>query len=229
MDKKILIGGGVAAVAVVVVIVMRSRSSAKRAQEAEDSMMPETTPDTGYFSNMSPISGGMSSDGQYSAGGGGASGISDPANSGSSGTGGGFDLAAILSGMFSSQAEVNKMSVIAGEHNYDSSVLASIVGSDGQATVSHSATGTVVTNTPNADAYTKIINDMYQQQLKRAPDVGGLAFWKNSLINGNVSIATIQKEFQTSPEYIASHTTQNTTSTTSSTGVVETVQSKKQA
>lgn len=227
MDKRILIGGGIAAAVLVGFVVVKSRSnSAQAAQEAEASMVPELMPDTGYFSSMSPISGGnagMSSDP-------GIGGLSVAGNSGSGDSGGGFDLAAVLSGMFSSQAEVNKLGVITNGHNYDSAVLASIVGTDGVATVSHSSTGTTISNTPNADSYTKIINDIYQTQLKRAPDTGGLAFYKNALMNGNVSISGIVNDIKGSAEAKAVNTPKAPIGSTYKTsevsdGVVKTVTS----
>jgi hypothetical protein len=203
MDKKIMIGGGVAALALVVVFVVKGRSSAQAANDAEANAMPNTTPDTGYFSSMAPISGGnMSSDpgvGGIAMGGGGM--VEDEGNSGSTESGGGFDFASVLRGMFSSQAEVNKMGVIQNGHNYDSAVLASFIGENSTASVTHTSTGTTISNNTNADSYTQIINDVYKSQLNRAPDAGGLAFWRNSLMNSNVSVSKMVADIQSQSEY----------------------------
>jgi hypothetical protein len=188
MDKKILIGGGIAAVVVIGFVIVKMRSTpAPDESYNEASMMP----DTGYFSGLGPVSGGASSGGAPSVAG----------NSGSTDEGGGFDIGSLFAKMFESQAETNQLSIITGGYNYDSAVLASIVGADGSANVTHGAGGTTVTNTPGADAYQKIVDDLYKTNLGRAADTAGSAYWKNALMNQNLSINSINDLFKSSSEY----------------------------
>lgn len=48
------------------------------------------------------------------------------------------------------------------------------------------------------------IAGLYQQYLGRAPDAGGMDFYKNQLSSG-MSMGDLSKEFQNSPEYLSQH------------------------
>lgn len=211
MDNKILIGGAVIAVGVVVFIAVKLRSAQSTEETAASA--PQMMPDSGYFSALAPSSGGITS-GDYGASGGfgGLPSMPDESNSGSSDQGGGFDLASLFAAMFKGQQEndklaitssaaTNQYAIASGSYNYDSSVLASIVGANGTAQVKHENGGTIITNTPGADPYQAIINDIYKTHLGRAPDLAGGTFWKNQLMNKSESITSIVNSITLSDEY----------------------------
>jgi hypothetical protein len=66
----------------------------------------------------------------------------------------------------------------------------------------------------NAASSNDPISGLYQSVLGRAPDAGGLAYWKQQLANG-VPLATIQQQLQASPE--AQQKTATTTNTATQT------------
>ena len=66
----------------------------------------------------------------------------------------------------------------------------------------------------NAASASDPISSLYQSVLGRAPDAGGLAYWNQQLANG-VPLATIQQQFQASPE--ANKNTAATNTSTAST------------
>lgn len=213
MNKTILIGGGVAVVAVIAFIAVKARNAPSDAEQASGVQL---MPDTGYMSMLAPSSGGSSS-GDYGAGGiGQMPSMSEEGNSGSSDYAGGFDMMSLFASMFKGQqenekygiassADVNKYSIQTGGYNFDSAVLAGIIGTDGVATVKHDGNTTTVTNTPNADPYQAIINNIYKTNLGRDPDLAGSVYWKNALMNNNISITGIVDMIHTSPEYQNQH------------------------
>lgn len=228
MDKKILIGGGVVVVLIVGFVVIKMRNAPNDEEQASGVMQM----DTGYLSALAPSSGGMTS-GNYGSGGGqmpidaGSLGSLDgglsSGSAGNAGNGGatdfagGFDIMSLFSSMFKGQqandtlaittsADVNRYSIATGGYNFDSAVLAGIVGTDGTATVKHENGNTVVTNTPGADPYQQIINNLYQTNLKRDPDLAGSVYWKNALMNNSISITGINQWMRESAEYRAINT-----------------------
>lgn len=201
MDRKILmIGGGIAAVAVVGFIVMKSKSGTNTSSQS-NAAQPA---DSGFFTGLSPISGGISSDSGLGGGGGGA--ITDPANSGSSPVGGGFDIASLLSGLFKSQADTSSLQIRTGANVSEAAVLAGInFGAyGGSGTIIHNADGTTLNVNPGGDPYDALVNTAYKSTLNRAPDIGGQAFFKNQLTHG-VSYDDVVKQMLNSPEYLAAH------------------------
>lgn len=200
MDKKILIGGavviGVAGVLFVVAKVRAAKAAA--ASDGAAQTTPQSMNDTGYFSSLSPTSGGASSAGYV------ASSPADPGNSGSTDTGGGFDIGTLLTGLFTSQTTQNHDAVTLNAQNYDSAVLASVVGKNGSATVTHNATGSTV-QTASTDPYDAIISDLYQKNLGRAADSGGLTFYKNQMQNAGASATQVTGWIQQSDEYKKLH------------------------
>lgn len=199
MDKKILIIGAGAVALVGVLAIKHAKSNAQQAAQ-------QSTPvsaDTGFIASMAPVSGGISSGGDYST----AQTMqpTQAGNSGTTSTGGGFDIMSLLGGLLTTQTQGNQASVTANEHNNDSAVLATIVSSNGTASVSHSTNGTTIINTPNGDPYDNIIASVYKQQLGRDPDSGGLAYFKSAMMNTGASVLDVTKAIQSSPEYLKNH------------------------
>jgi len=200
LDKKILIGGGIAAAAVIGLLMLKHAKA--KAQEAAQQSTPVSA-DMGFISSMPPVSGGMITGDlqQYQ----------NPApaqadNSGSTSSGGGFDLTALLGGLLTSQTQSNQAQVTANEHNNDSAVLATIISSNGSASVTHSVNGTTITNTAT-DPFDSMVSKIYQEQLHRAPDTGGLTYWKNAMENQGLSVLDVTKFIQSSDEYKKAHQT----------------------
>ena len=193
MDTKILIGGGVAAVFVGFMVIRQMGSSDSNEDESNARVMP----DTGFFSGMAPISGGVTSSG-------GSGGYLTPTvegNSGSTDVGGGFDIMAIMGNMFAKQQETAQMDIRYGAQNFDSSVVGQIIGANGTATITHTAQGTTITNWDGGSPVDQIIAKVYKEELGRAPDEYGAAFFKNSMLNAGVSIGTFAENVRSSDEY----------------------------
>jgi ribosomal protein L13 len=51
------------------------------------------------------------------------------------------------------------------------------------------------------------VTSYYQVFLNRAPDAAGLAFWVNQMTSGAMGELTVEANFATSPEFVASHNT----------------------
>lgn len=196
MDHKIMVIGGGAAALLVGFLVLKHKT-------APQDSAPAAVQDTGYFSGLTPISGGASSVDTS-----GGSVISDPANSGSSGVGGGFDLGALFSGLFKSQADTSSLQIRSGANVAESSILAGMdFGSyGGSASVNHTDTGTVL-NISRGDAYDSIVSNAYQTILGRLPDSGGAAFYKNAMANSGLTASGLSNDLLNSPEYAMNHQT----------------------
>lgn len=238
MDRKILlIGGCVAAVSVIGYIIVKAKSNAAAAAQDSSNSQPA---DAGFFTGLSPISGGMSSADSGLGGGG----ITDPANSGSSDTGGGFDIASLLSGLFAAQASTSSLQIRTGANVSESAILAGIdLGQfGGTAAVDHTSNGTILT-VNKGDPVNQLLSDIYQRDLGRAPDLAGLTFWKNQFLNKGESLSSIENSIKSSTEaqsnssLLASYAAANTvarsapsveTTTTSADGTSGTM-SKSQA
>lgn len=192
MDKKVLIIGGGAAAALIVGVLVVKRAQAN-AQESAQQSTPVYA-DMGFMSALAPSSGGMSS----------AVTTSGPASD-SGGSGGGFDISTVLSALITSQAQTQTHATNTSGGNTDAAILAAIVGNNGSATVSHSTAGTTITNQPSGDLYDQALTELYKKEFNRAPDAGGMAFWKNAMMNQGVSIVHIQDEFEHSDEYKKLH------------------------
>lgn len=197
MDKKILIGGGVAA-AVLVILVVKHKGQSAPADSADTG----ASSDIGFFSGMTPMGTGMSS-----SDGGGNFAASDPANSGSTEVGGGFDLGAMMSSMFGLQAKNTDLQIRTGGNVAESAILAGINFGQfgGSATVNHTGTGTTFNVTPGGDSYDMIVSSAYQATLGRAPDAGGLSFFKNAIMNSGLSLSGLTNNLMSSPEYASLH------------------------
>lgn len=173
MDRKILIGGGIAAVFLIGVVVYRAKNK-KVAQESADvsvSSFPSTTSVTGGFSGLAPISGGSTS---YDT-----SSPSVAANSGSTNTGGGFDISSFLGTFLAGNQANAAASIKAGQATSDSAILAAVLQNNSGVSVTHSDTGTTVTKNQSPDPIDQIITNGYQTILGRAPDAGGAAWYKS--------------------------------------------------
>lgn len=192
MDKKYLyIGGGVAAVLVVGVIAVKHAKA--NTQESAQQSTPVYA-DMGFMSSLAPSSGGISS------------GSSDTSSGGGNSSGGsGFDIGTFLGAMLTSQKETQTQATQTSGGNTDAAILAAIVGGNGSATVSHSSTGTTIVNQPSGDLYDQALADLYKKEFNRAPDAGGMAFWKNAMMNQGVSIVDVTKQFEQSDEYKKTH------------------------
>jgi hypothetical protein len=194
MDTKILIGGGVAAVFVGFLVIKKINSS-----DSVDESNARVMPDTGFFSGMAPISGGISSGGS-----GGNGGYLTPTVEGNSGTtdvGGGFDIMAIMGNMFAKQQETAQMDIRYGAQNFDSSIVGQIIGANGSATITHTANGTTITNSDGGSPFDGVINSIYKNELGRNADEFGSTYWKNQLLNNYQSISAITDNIRTSDEY----------------------------
>lgn len=191
MDKKVLIIGGGAAAALIVGVLVMKRANAN-AQESAQQSTPVYA-DMGFMSSLAPSSGGVSSAAVESG------------SNASSGGSGGFDISTVLGALITSQTQTQTHATNTSGGNTDAAILAAIVGSNGSATVSHSTSGTTIVNQPSGDLYDQALTDLYKKEFNRAPDPGGMAFWKNAMMNQGVSIVHIQDEFEHSPEYKKLH------------------------
>lgn len=193
MNKIILIGGGLA-VAVVAFVVVKSRANST-AQENQNSAP------AGYMDAPAPIGFASAPSG---LGGGGSP--TDPSNSGSTDAGGGFDITSILGKLFDGQVQNQALDIRTGAQTADSAFLASLnFGAyGGTAAFLHGADGTSLSVKPNGDGYDALVNNAYSSTLKRAPDIGGAAFFKDQLTHGT-SYGDIIKQMMNSPEYKSLH------------------------
>jgi hypothetical protein len=192
MDKKVLIIGGGAAAALIVGVLVMKRANAN-AQESAQQSTPVYA-DMGFMSSLAPSSGGVSS-----------AVVDSGSNGGSGGSSGGFDISTVLGALITSQKDTQTHETTTSGGNTDAAILAAIVGSNGSATVSHSTSGTTIVNQPSGDLYDQALTDLYKKEFNRAPDPGGMAFWKNAMMNQGVSIVHIQDEFEHSTEYKKLH------------------------
>lgn len=188
--KTLYIGGGIAAALLIgFVIVKKSHANAQDTAQ-------QSTPvyaDAGFMSSLAPSSGGISSP-------------SDTSSSGSAAnSGGGFDISTLLGTLITSQGKTASESTQASSGNMDAAILSTISPRNGSATVSHSASGTTVSVAPAGDLYDQALTELYQKEFNRAPDAGGMSFWKNAMMNQGVSIVHVQDEFEHSPEYVKLH------------------------
>lgn len=192
MEKKtLLIGGGVAAALVVGVLVMKRANA--NAQESAQQSTPVYA-DMGFMSALAPSSGGISSGS-----------VDTTSGSGSGGGSGGFDISTVLGALITSQGKTQSEATQVSGGNTDAAILAAIVGGNGSATVSHSSTGTTITNQPGGDLYDQTLTQLYKQEFNRAPDASGMAFWKDAMMNRGYSISEVKADFEKSPEYKKLH------------------------
>lgn len=204
MDKKYLIAGGIGTVVIGIFIFLKMRGGAKKSQESSDAGTTGVA-DTSYYGGMSPVSGGYSSMDMSGA---------NPAVSGNSGTtetGGGFDISALFTGLKETLKSNSQASVIANQHINDSSILASMLGKNSNVSITHTDTGTTITQAPpvqTKDAYDTIIDQQYQMYLGRDADPSGRAAYRNAMINDpNFSVAKAKDNFLNSEEYHNLHPT----------------------
>lgn len=191
--KKLIIGGGIAAVVALGVVVVRARS---KSSTQSDNSQSDNSASLGsyYMSGTIPSAVGYtSSDAQTP---------SQSDNSGSTDTGGGFDMSALMEILKGNQS-TQQQQVQAGQNTSDSAVLAGLFGNvGGSATVSHSTNGTTINvSKANDDPYSQIISQQYQEVFGRAPDAGGMAFYKNALLNGGLSATSLHDQLVNSQEY----------------------------
>lgn len=207
MDKKIIIAGGVGVVVIGGFIFMRAKNKAavERANSDGQASAIQSTGsipsyESSVYSSMLPISGGMTSQSYTSA-------PSDPANSGSTNSGGGFDFGAVLSSIMGNQAANQSAQVKANATTSDSAILSGIIGNNSGGTISHTGDGTVINiNKPSRTVQEQILDQTYMELLGRKPDVSGEAFWENKLINeSGFGIANLAQALKDSPEYKAKH------------------------
>jgi hypothetical protein len=207
MEHKVLIiGGGIAAVFVVGFVAVKARANAQAAQASDNS--GDISASMGpYFSGTIPSSVGYSSSDNVTP--------SNAGNSGSTATGGGFDISSLLTAIADNQVKSSAQQIQAGEHTADSAVLAGINlgATGGTATVTHNSNGTTVNVSKNGSAYDQILNAAYAEAFNRAPDEAGATFWKNNLLNNpNFSISQLTSELHNSQEYKNLHPATSTTS-----------------
>lgn len=195
-------GGGIAAV--LLVLYLHKRSTAQASQSAasvQQSSIPTASPisaqpDLGaYYSGTIPSAVGSSQT------------PSDSANSGSSATGGGFDISSLLGTLASGTVTNNASQIIANQHTADAAILAQMnVPVGGAVSVSHTSSGTTVSSSAPVDPNEAGLKGLYQSLFNRPADAGGLAYFENSMAhNPSVSLNDVANDMKNSSEYKAAH------------------------
>lgn len=198
-----IIGGGIAAVFVAFIAYKKhaantaSQSSAQVQQTTIPTASPiSAQPDLGaYYSSTIPSAVGS------------AQTPSDSGNSGSTATGGGFDISSLLAPLVAGTINNNASQIVSNGHTSDSAILAGMnIAPGGSVSVTHTANGTTVTNSAPTDKNEAALTGMYQSILGRAPDAGGLVYWEDTLNhNPNISLNDVASSMKSSAEYKAAH------------------------
>lgn len=200
--KALIIGGGFAAVFVAFVAYKKHVANSQQSTaQVQQSSIPTASPisaqpDLGaYYSGTIPSAVGSSQT------------PSNSANSGSTATGGGFDIGSLLGTLASGTVTNNASQIAANAHTSDSAILAGMnIAPGGSVSVSHTSSGTTVTNSAPVDKNEAALAGMYQSILGRAPDAGGLAYWEDTLNHHpDLSLAQVGDAMKNSSEYKATH------------------------
>lgn len=195
-----IIGGGIAAVFVGgLYLHMRKNASQQSTATVQQSSIPTASPisaqpDLGaYYSGTIPSAVGSSP--------------TNSANSGSTNTGGGFDISSLLGTLATGTVANNTSQIIANQHTADSAILAQMpVAPGGSVSVSHTDSGTIVSSTKAVDPNEAGLMGIYQSVLGRAADAGGLAYYESAMShNPGVSLNDIATDMKNSAEYKAAH------------------------
>lgn len=195
-------GGGIAAV--LLVLYLHKRSAAQVSQSnatVQQASIPTASPisaqpDLGaYYSGTIPSAVGSSQS------------PSDSANSGSTTTGGGFDIGSLLAPMVAGTVQNNASQIIANQHTADSAILAGInVAPGGSVSVTHTSTGTTVTNSAPSNSVDSLLTAEYQNTLGRAPDAAGFAWWEHAFtVDPTLTPEKLHQAFVNSDEYKKAH------------------------
>jgi hypothetical protein len=201
MEHKVLIiGGGIAAAVALGVFVIHARNSAAAAAIAQ-----QTSADSSggyYFSGTIPSAVGYtSSDAQTTT---------QAGNSGSTATGGGFDISSLLGAIAAGSVQNSAAQVIANQHTADSAILSGINlgNAGGTLAVSHSNQGTTVTVAPSQPVNPKdaLLTAEYRATLGRDPDAEGYAWWQNAFkVDSTLTPEKLHAAFVNSDEYKKAH------------------------
>ena len=197
MEKKTLMiaGGGLAAVGIVALFLMRRNAAATQANAAQaQAEADDQAGANSYYGavGLAPMSYG-----------GGISAPSEPANSGSTNTGGGFDISALLGGLVGGMVKNQNESIKSNEHTAQSSILAGIsLPNGGSATVTKTdnSTSVSVVKPKFTDPYEAAINSVYTSVLGRDADAAGLEWWKKQVTSGAVSLEKMKENIVNSDE-----------------------------
>lgn len=198
MEHKVLIiGGGLAAVLLCGVVVIRAKAKANAA--SDNSAPVSSTPDMGYYSSgITPGAVGYASDASSSA-----STPSVSSNSGTTDTGGGFDISNLLTAIAAGTTKNNASQIVSNEHTSDSAILAGMsISPNGSVSVSHSDTGTTIQSN---DRNVTMLDSLYKQYLGRPGDDVGLAYYSSLMKSGKADANVIIDDLKNSNEYKASH------------------------